>query len=87
MPVAPPGPRRPSTNNVPSLFAHSGIKTPSAASSFDAQTLLDSSIEQPPTDSSHTLAESRLLSQVDLETVKFDVAIPSSSFLPLSYLK
>ena len=58
-------PRRPSTSNVPSIFAHPGVKTPTAV--LDAQLLLDSSIEQPPTDSLQTIAESRQASQVDVE--------------------
>jgi len=58
-------PRRPSTNNVPSIFAHPGVKTPTAV--LDAQLLLDSNIEQPFTDSLQTIAESRQASQVDVE--------------------
>ena len=58
-------PRRLSTNNVPSIFAHPGVKTPTAV--LDAQLLLDSNIEQPPTDSLQTIAESRQASQVDVE--------------------
>lgn len=58
-------PRRPSTNNVPSIFAHPGVKTPTAV--LDAQLLLDSHIEQPPTDSLQTIVESRHASQVDVE--------------------
>ena len=60
-------PRRPSTNNVPSIFAHPGVKTPTAV--LDAQLLLDSSIEQPLTDPLQTIAESRQASQVDEELV------------------
>ena len=48
-------PRRPSTN-VPSIFAHPGVKTPTAV--LDAQQLLDANVEQP-SDSLHTIAESR----------------------------
>ena len=58
-------PRRPSTNTVPSIFAHPGVKTPTAV--LDAQLLLDSTIEQPPTDSLQPIAESRQVSQVDVE--------------------
>ena len=61
-------PRRPSTNNAPSIFAHPGVKTPTAV--LDAQLLLDSSIEQPPIDSIdplQTIAESRQASQDDVE--------------------
>jgi hypothetical protein len=58
-------PRRPSTNNVPSIFAHPGVKTPTAV--LDAQLLLDSSIEQAPTDPLQTIAESRQDSQVEIE--------------------
>ena len=60
--IAPP--RRPSTSNVPSIFAHPGVKTPTAV--LDAQLLLESNIEQPP-DSLQTIAESRHASQVDVE--------------------
>ena len=59
-------PRRRSSNNAPSIFAHPGVKTPTAV--LDAQLLLDSSnIEQPPTDSLQTITESRQASQVDAE--------------------
>ena len=47
--------RRPSTN-VPSIFAHPGVKTPTAV--LDAQQLLTADVEQPP-DSLHTIAESQ----------------------------
>ena len=57
--VAPP--RRPSTN-VPSIFAHPGVRTPTAV--LDAQLLLESDVEQPP-DSLHTIVESRQASQDD----------------------
>ena len=57
-------PRRLSTNNVPSIFAHPGVKTPTAV--LDAQLLLDSNIEQATADSLQTIAESRQTSQVDV---------------------
>ena len=58
-------PRR-SSANVPSIFAHPGVKTPIAV--LDAQQLLDSNIEQP-SDSLHTIAESRQASQDDAESL------------------
>ena len=58
-------PRRPSTNSVPSIFAHPGVKTPTAV--LDAQLLDSNNTEQPPTDSLQTIAESRQASQVDVE--------------------
>ena len=60
--MAPYAPRRMS-NNVPSIFAHPGVKTPPAV--LDAQQLLNPDVEQP--DVLHTIAESRQASQDDVE--------------------
>ena len=88
-------PRRPSTNNVPSIFAHPGVKTPTAV--LDAQQLLDSSYsteqqqQQPPTtattaaaDSLQTISESRQASsQVDVEELLVEKPPSLMSQLPI----
>ena len=58
-------PRRLSTN-VPSIFAHPGVKTPTAV--LDAQQLLNAEVEPPP-ESLHTIAESRQASQDDIASL------------------
>jgi hypothetical protein len=60
-----PTPRRLSTN-VPSIFAHPGVKTPTAV--LDAQQLLNVDVEQTP-DSLQTIVESRQSSPDDVESL------------------
>ncbi|KAF8800610.1 major facilitator superfamily MFS-1 [Phlegmacium glaucopus] len=63
--MAPHSPRRQSTN-APSIFAHPGVKTPTAV--LDAQQLLNSDIEPLP-ESLQTITESRQASQLDAESL------------------
>jgi MFS family permease len=58
-------PRRPSSN-APSIFAHPGVKTPTAV--LDAQHLLNADVEQP-SDSLRTIAESRQPSSDNIESL------------------
>ncbi|KAJ3514284.1 hypothetical protein NLJ89_g2460 [Agrocybe chaxingu] len=66
--ITPGSPRRPSTS-VPSIFAHSGVKTPAAV--LDAQQLLLSSDvdASPHVDPLATISESRPVSQSDVESL------------------
>ena len=59
-------PARRSSSNVPSIFAHPGVKTPTAV--LDAQQLLESGVE-PVSESLHTIAESRQASRDDAESL------------------
>ncbi|PPQ77975.1 hypothetical protein CVT25_015442 [Psilocybe cyanescens] len=84
-PMAPSSSRRPSTTNVPSIFAHPGVKKPPAV--LDAQQLLlTSDIDTTPIDPLTPIAETRLSSQThsqaDVESLA-EMAPSLTSQLPI----